>query len=357
MKIVKRLINPAIQSLHAYHVPPAAGLMKLDAMENPYHWPDELKQKWLAEIENIEINRYPDPSASVLKEKIRNVMGIKKDLSIMLGNGSDEIIQIIAMALAKPERCFMTPEPGFVMYQQISRMLSVDFKAVALNADDFSLARENTLATIEKEQPVLLFIAYPNNPTGNLFDREMIIEMIKKSPGLVVIDEAYHSFAGESFIDQVDEFENLLVMRTLSKSGLAGLRLGYLVGHKEWLQEFEKIRLPYNINSLTQKSTEFILDHYEVLEMQARQICNSREKLFTSLRETGGVKVWPSVANFILFRTLQGNAGDIHNRLKENGVLIKNLHGSHPSLDNCLRVTVGTDNENAEFLKQLQKLL
>lgn len=356
MKIVQRLINPSIQALHAYHVTPASGLLKLDAMENPCHWPEDLKQKWLSELEEVEINRYPDPASTTLVEKIRTVFDISNDLSIMLGNGSDEIIQILAMALAQPDRVYMTPEPGFVMYRQISQVANVRFKPVTLNNEDFSLERKEVLQAIEREQPALMFIAYPNNPTGNLFDREVILEVIERSPGLVVIDEAYYSFARESLVQDIHQFDNLLVMRTLSKSGLAGLRLGYLIGPEAWLQELEKIRLPYNINSLTQKSAAFILDHYNVLEQQAKQICISREKLF-SLLEGMGIKVWPSKANFLLFRTTGVNADDLYSGLKQNGILIKNLHGSHPLLDNCLRVTVGTEEENAIFIKTLTMLV
>lgn len=357
MKIVQRLINPVIQSLQAYHVPPADGLLKLDAMENPYHWPEDLTQQWLAELETVEINRYPDPSAVALKQKIKSVMRIKKDLSIMLGNGSDEIIQIIAMALAQPDRVYMTPDPGFVMYRQISQVVNVRFKAVTLNKVDFTLDRKTILGAIKRDQPALIFIAYPNNPTGNLFDRDLILEMIAKAPGLVVIDEAYYSFARESFIQDIDQFENLLVMRTLSKSGLAGLRLGYLIGPEVWLKELEKIRLPYNINSLTQKTATFILDHYHVLEEQAQQICNSREKLFETLKDIEGIQVWPSKANFILFRASNKKSDELYSGLKQGGVLIKNLHGANALLENCLRVTVGTEEQNAIFLETLRKLI
>lgn len=357
MKIIQRLINPSIQTMQAYHIPPAEDLLKLDAMENPYHWPEKLKQKWLSELSTIEINRYPDPAAKTLKEKIRSVIGIDNNLSIMLGNGSDEIIQIIAMALAQTDRVYMTPEPGFVMYRQICQSLNVCFKSIALNSEDFSLEKEAILEAVDREQPALIFIAYPNNPTGNLFNKDLILDVIRKSQGLVVIDEAYYSFARESFVPYIDQFENLLVMRTFSKSGLAGLRLGYLIGPEAWLQELEKIRLPYNINSLTQKSAAFILDHYHILEQQAQQICGSRGKLFNSLDNIEGINAWPSKANFILFRTIDKKSNDLYVNLKDSGILIKNLNGSHKLLENCLRVTVGTEKENAVFLEALRKFV
>jgi histidinol-phosphate aminotransferase len=343
--------------MQAYHVPSSAGLLKMDAMENPYPWPEELRQKWLQELNSVHVNRYPDADATVLKERLRTVMTVPDHISIMLGNGSDELIQIIALALARSDRTYLAPEPGFVMYRLISQTVNAGYCGVQLNQDDFSLERDAMLSAIDELQPALIFIAYPNNPTGNLFDREIVLDVIKQAPGLVVIDEAYHAFAGASFMEYLDDFENLLIMRTLSKSGLAGLRLGYLLGKSAWLNELEKIRLPYNINSLSQKSAEFILSHFEVLGGQATDICRNRKVLFRQLAEIDGIKVWPSAANFILFRTLELDANRIFTELKTRGVLIKNLYGSHALLQNCLRVTVGTEKENTVFIDTLRQVM
>jgi histidinol-phosphate aminotransferase len=343
--------------MQAYQVPSSEGFLKLDAMENPYVWPEELRQKWLQELKHVPINRYPDAGALVLKERIRSVMAVPDNVSIMLGNGSDELIQIIAMALARPDRIYLAPEPGFVMYRLISQTVNAGYCGVQLNPDDFSMGRGAMLSAIKEQQPALIFIACPNNPTGNLFDREVVLDVIKHAPGLVVIDEAYHAFAGTSYLEYLDDFNNLLIMRTLSKSGLAGLRLGYLLGKGVWLDELEKIRLPYNINSLSQKTAEFILSHHEVLAEQAASICRNREILFRQLSEIDGIKVWPSAANFILFRMLEMNANRIFKGLKTRRVLIKNLHGSHALLQNCLRVTVGTEKENTVFIDTLRQVI
>jgi len=357
LKSVKELINPAILSMQAYHVPTSTGLMKLDAMENPYDWPEEVQRKWLHELKDIHINRYPDAAYSILKDKLRAAMGIPDNLSIMLGNGSDELIQIIAMALAGSDRTFLAPEPGFVMYRLISRTVNTAYIAVQLNPDDFSLDRNVMLTAIKEHQPELIFIAYPNNPTGNLFDRDTVLEVIKHAPGLVVIDEAYHAFARTSFMEYLNEFDNLLVMRTLSKSGLAGLRLGYMLGKSNWIDELEKIRLPYNINCLSQKTAVFILSHDEILTGQAENICRDREVLFQHLSKTENIKVWPSAANFILFRMVGLDANRVFDGLKEHGILIKNLNGSHPLLQNCLRVTVGTTQEITAFIEALRQVI
>ncbi|MBM2829926.1 MAG: histidinol-phosphate aminotransferase [Gammaproteobacteria bacterium] len=357
MNNVRRWIKPAIQAMKAYQVPASTGMIKLDAMENPYSLPDALKQQWCSELKNVEVNRYPDAQAVLLKKKLREVMAIPEDMGIVLGNGSDELIQIIAMALAQPDRTYIAPEPSFVMYQYIAGIVDVRFAGVPLNNDDFSLDRNTMLDAIEEHQPAVIFLAYPNNPTGNLFDKTIIIDVVRNAPGLVVLDEAYHAYSRESFIPRLDRFENLLVLRTLSKSGLAGLRLGFLAGSPEWLNEFEKIRLPYNINVLSQMTAEFILSHHEVLDAQTQQVCRSRETLFSNLIQIDGIQVWPSSANFILFRPRAQKANDIFAGLRQQGILIKNLHGSHPALSQCLRVTVGTESENTAFITALKQLL
>lgn len=338
-------------------MPPAQGAIKLDAMENPYTWPDELRRLWLAELERVEVNRYPSATADVLKQVMRESLDIPEGVALMLGNGSDELIQVLALALGGADRIFLAPEPSFVMYRQISRVVDTEFVGVPLAWPDFSLDRESMLAAVQSHQPALIFIAWPNNPTGNLFAEELLLEIIKEAPGLVVIDEAYHAFSGTSFAGHLGEFDNLLVMRTLSKSGLAGLRLGYLMGQEDWLSELEKVRLPYNINSLTQKTAEFILRHPDLLEEQAAQIRSDREQLFADMQALDGITVWPSAANFLLFRTEGKPAIEIFEGLGKQSVLIKNMHGSHPQLRDCLRVTVGSEDENAKFLESLKRLL
>lgn len=338
-------------------MPSSRELIKLDAMENPYGWPDEVIAEWLSVLKHVDINRYPDADCISLRENLHSVMQLPSGMDVLLGNGSDDLIQIIAMALAGPGRVFMTPEPGFVMYRQISRIVNLQYQGLPLEPGDFSLERDKTLAAIRQYQPSLVFIACPNNPTGNLFDRETVTTIIQEAPGLVVIDEAYHAFAGDTFMDCLSLFDNLLVLRTLSKSGLAGLRLGYLVGPPAWINELNKIRLPYNINVLTQKSVAFFLDRYDLLVRQAEKICQDREILFRQLQDMDSLTVWPSRANFLLFRCHDRDAASVHEELIQQGILIKNLHGSQPGLDQCLRVTVGTPRENECFVSALSGLL
>jgi len=354
---VARLLRPEVRAIAAYHVQEAKGLVKLDAMENPYTWPEALQQEWLQRLKQVPVNRYPDATAGELKQRLRQACGIPAGMDLLLGNGSDEIIQIIIMALAKPGAVVLAPEPTFVMYRNLALAADVDFIGVPLNGDDFSLDRKAMLAALDQHQPAITFLARPNNPTGTLFDRELVTRIIETSPGLVVVDEAYHPFAEDSFMEQLGDYDNLLVMRTLSKQGLAALRLGFLAGRPEWLHEFDKLRLPYNINSLTQASVSFILEHADVLDEQAAKIRAERESLYQALLNMEGVTPWPSRSNFILFRTETRPGPEVFEGLKEQGVLIKNVHGADPLLDNCLRVTVSTPEENGKFLQALRAVL
>ncbi|MEO5702578.1 MAG: histidinol-phosphate transaminase [Gammaproteobacteria bacterium] len=353
---IANLVRPEIRALAAYHVPDSRNMVKLDAMENPYSWPAHLLDAWIKCLHDVNLNRYPDPSPQVLKEQLRVSMDIPQDAAILLGNGSDELIQMIALAVAAPGRAVLAPEPGFVMYRMIATVAAMDYVGVPLSSD-FSLDLPAMLEALDRHRPAVVFLAYPNNPTGNLFNAQAMHTVIEACPGLVVVDEAYHVFAGSSFMRELHRYPNLLVMRTVSKMGLAGLRLGVLAGNPEWLHEIDKIRLPYNINVLTQISMEFALRHQNVLDAQARQIREDREYLFRQLSDCAGLNVYPSAANFILFRTPSGRATAIFEALKAAGVLIKNMHIEDSPLRDCLRVTVGKPEENEAFLTALRKAL
>jgi histidinol-phosphate aminotransferase len=353
---INRFVRPQLRALRAYHVPPAAGLIKLDAMENPYSLPDRLRNDWLDTLRQAELNRYPDPTASALKSRLREVLGVPGAVEIILGNGSDELIQMIIQAVAAPGHVIMAPEPTFVMYRQLAVVAGLEFRGVPLS-EDFALDAEDMIQAVTTHQPAVVFLAYPNNPTGNLFDREAIKAVVSSAPGLVVLDEAYAPFADDTFMDDLGCCENLLVLRTLSKLGLAGVRLGLLAGDASWLAEIEKTRLPYNISTLDQLTAEFALRHYAVFDEQAKIIRQQRGVLLDRLQSLPGLTVFPSSANFILFRVPQGRGGAVFEGLKSAGILIKNLAGSTPALTDCLRVTVGQPKENAAFVDALSSLL
>lgn len=351
---IARLIRPEIQALKAYAVPDARGLIKLDAMENPYPWPEDMRAPWLEALRDAALHRYPDPRATELQQALREAMGIPPEMGLLLGNGSDELIQMLALAIAGPGRKVLSLDPGFVMYRMIALFAGMDYVGVPLRASDFSIDLEATLTTIEREQPEILYLAYPNNPTGNLFDRQAMEAIIAASPGLVIVDEAYAPFTDQSFLPRLGEWPNLLVMRTLSKMGLAGLRLGYLAGPRAWLEQIDKTRLPYNINALTQASATFALRHRHVLDLQTESLRAARAEVFAALEALEGITPYPSDANFILLRTQPGRATPIFKGLRERGILIKNLDGAHPMLADCLRITIGTDGENQALLEALR---
>ncbi|MGR9054061.1 MAG: histidinol-phosphate transaminase [Gammaproteobacteria bacterium] len=353
---VTSIFRRAILSMKAYHVADAAGLIKLDAMENPYHWPEPVIQNWLDRLKDSELNRYPDPEARALKFALRRVYGISEAAEILLGNGSDEIILLLQMALT-PGAKILAPEPSFVMYRQISQSLDLEFVGVPLRPDDFGLDLPAMLDAIRVHRPAIVFLAYPNNPTGNLFDENAVLEIIETTDGLVVIDEAYAPFAEASFMNRLGFRDNLLIMRTLSKLGLAGLRLGYLAGSPEVIEQLNKIRLPYNINILTQITAEFALDNGDMFDLQTTAIRNERVRVCQALQQMEGITVFPSSANFVLFRTQNNKATDIFEALKTQGILIKNLSSQGGLLHDCLRATIGTPEENTAFLNALDKCL
>ena len=351
-------VREEVLAAAAYQVPPADGLIKLDAMENPYPLPDELKPQWLARLGEADINRYPDPHCAALKRQLRATFDIADAHGVVLGNGSDELIQMIALLVGGPGRCILAPTPTFSMYALIAAFTGAEFAGVPLRAD-FSLDGDALLDAIRRRQPACVFLAYPNNPTGNCFDEAVIAEALAHAPGLVVLDEAYFSFCRRSFLAHLARYPHLLILRTLSKSGMAGLRLGLLVAHPRWAEQLEKVRLPYNINSLTQLSAAFYLEHHDVMQRQAERIIRHRQDLLDQLAELESeptVRAFPSDANFILFRLEQG-AERIHARLVERGVLVKNLHRAGTPLENCLRVTVGAEEENNRFVEALRDSL
>lgn len=347
----ERLMRQELLALHAYHVPPASGMVKLDAMENPYVLPQSLQHEIARIVAEAHINRYPDAGAHQLKADIRRVTALPSGMDVLLGNGSDEIIQLLAMAVAKPDAVLLSVEPSFVMYKMIATFVGMRYVGVPL-AQDFSLDLQATLEAVKREQPALVFLAYPNNPTGNLFDADAIKQIIEAAPGLVVVDEAYYAFARDSFIPQLGRYDNLLVMRTFSKLGMAGLRLGFLAGSRAWLEQLEKLRLPYNVGVLPQLVASKLLEHHDVLLAQAESIKQERSKLTAALSAIPGVQAYPSEANFILFRVAK--ATQIFEGLKQRGILIKNLNGGHSALADCLRVTVGTPEEGQKFIAALQ---
>ena len=350
----EQLVRPEVLALRAYHVAEAEGMVKLDAMENPYTLPEAMREELARVLAQVAMNRYPEPSAKPLRELIARKMGVPAGAELLLGNGSDDLIQIVTLALARPGAVVMYPEPTFVMYKMNAVFTGMKAAPVALRPD-FSLDVGAFVERVRAERPALVFLAYPNNPTGVLYREEDVIAILRAAEGVVVLDEAYHAFAQKSFMPRLAEFPNLVVMRTLSKLGLAGIRLGYLAAGRQWVEQFNKVRQAYNVNVLTQAAATFVLDRLDVLEEQAASIRAERAVLGARLAEMPGVTVFPSEANFFLVRV--PDADKAHEQLRRQGVLVRNFNGGHPLLAQCLRVTVGTPEENRIFLTALKEAL
>ena len=356
MSLIENIIRPEIRSLTAYHVPDSSGLVKLDAMENPYTLSTELQLALAEHLAKVDLNRYPVPSYTELKAAIKKEFGIPPSYDVVLGNGSDELIAMVSVACAKPGAAVLAPVPGFVMYAMSARLAGLGFIGVPLRAD-LTLDKPAMLAAIGEHRPAITYLAYPNNPTGTLFDVADIEDILGAvgDSGVVIVDEAYQPFALSSFMPRLAEFDNLIVMRTVSKLGLAGIRLGYMSGNKALLDEFEKIRPPYNINVLTKAAAEFMLQHVDVLDAQAALLREQRSLLAASLQQMPSVEVFPSAANFLLIRVPQ--AEQVFANLLKQKILVKNVGKMHALLENCLRITVSTPVENALFLDALKASL
>lgn len=351
--LIQRIIRDDVRAMGAYHVADSRGMVKLDAMENPYRLPPALRRELADLLAEVALNRYPVPSSEALRGELKRVMQVPAGMDVLLGNGSDEIISMLTMAVARADAKVLAPVPGFVMYAMSAQFAGVGFVGVPLRAD-FTLDRAAMLAAMAEHQPSIVYLAYPNNPTGTLFDAADMEAIIRAAQGevchsLVVVDEAYQPFAQQSWMPRLPEFGNLLVMRTVSKLGLAGIRLGYVAGDPAWLAEIDKVRPPYNVNVLTEATALFALRHVSVLDEQAAQLREQRALVASALAAHDGVTVFPSAANFLLLRV--PDAARIFDGLLSRKVLIKNVSKMHPLLANCLRVTVSTPEENAQFLE------
>ena len=351
---LSRLIRQDIQSMHAYAVQDATGMVKLDAMENPHRLPEALQAELGRRLGAVALNRYPGERIDTLREALAQHAQMPEGCALMLGNGSDELISLIAMACDVPGASILAPQPGFVMYAVSAQLQGLKFIGVDLTPD-FELDEAAMLAAIDRHQPSIIYLAYPNNPTANLWDDAVIERIVQAAPGLVVIDEAYQPFSSRSYLDRLARHPHVLLMRTMSKFGLAGVRIGYMMGARALIAEIEKVRPPYNVSVLNAEAALFALEHASVYDAQAADLREQRAALMRQLGAMPGVKAWRSDANMILVRVPDAQAA--FEGMKRRGVLVKNVSKMHPLLANCLRLTVGTADENAQMIEALQASL
>lgn len=355
--LLMQRIRQDVQSMHAYAIQESAGMVKLDAMENPHGLPAELQKALGERLGALALNRYPDGRVNDLRHALADYAGMPAGCDIMLGNGSDELISLLALACDVPGASVLAPLPGFVMYAMSAQLQGLAFHGVPLTAD-FELDEAAMLAAIAAHKPSIVYLAYPNNPTGNLWNDELIEKIVLAQGaqgGLVVMDEAYQPFASKSYIERMARHPHVLLMRTLSKFGLAGVRLGYMMGPKALIAEIDKVRPPYNISVLDYECALFALEHREVFAAQAKDLREQRARLQQELAALPGVTPFPSEANMILARV--PDAAKTFDGLKTRKVLVKNVSKMHPLLANCLRLTVGTAAENTLLLAALKESL
>jgi histidinol-phosphate aminotransferase len=349
-KDIAKLIKPSVRALTAYHVDETRVRIKLDAMENPFPLPAQVRDDVAKAVRKAMINRYPDPSAAALKKAIAAVWKMDPDRMI-LGNGSDELIQAIVMAFGGP---VLTPTPSFAMYDITPRALSQDVVTVPLT-QEFDLDPHAVIRKTRLTGSRVIFLANPNNPTGNRYSETAVRKVLENVNAAVVIDEAYYSFSGKSILRWMGHHPNMIILRTLSKIGLAGLRIGVLTASPAVIAELNKVRLPYNINVLSQAAAVAALKYWSVLDRQVKVLISQREKLYQALLRTPGVTPFPSETNFLLC-WFEKDATKVFRELRKSGILVKNLDRPGP-LKGCLRITIGTPEENHAFLKNLKYII
>ncbi len=354
-------IRQDVQDMHAYPVQASADMIKLDAMENPHRLSVELQTALGERLGAVALNRYPDGRVDDLRRALAAHARMPAGFDIMLGNGSDELISLLSMACSVPAggqtASVLAPVPGFVMYAMSAQLQGLAFHGVPLTAD-FELDESAMLDAIAQHRPTITYLAYPNNPTANLWDDaviEKIILAVGEQGGLVVMDEAYQPFASKSYIDRLARHSHVLLMRTMSKFGLAGVRLGYMMGPKALIAQVNKVRPPYNISVLNCECALFALGYQDVFAAQAEDIRTQRTIILAALTPLPGVRAYPSDANMILIRV--PDAAKTFDGMRSRKVLVKNVSKMHPLLDNCLRLTVGTADENEAMLAALLESL
>jgi histidinol-phosphate aminotransferase len=358
-----QVIRQDVQSMHAYAIQDSKGMVKLDAMENPHRLPLDLQAQLGQRLGALALNRYPDNRVNDLRHALAAYADMPEGFDVMLGNGSDELISLLALACNVPPSVdngfkvpsVLAPVPGFVMYAMSAQLQGLAFHGVPLTVD-FELDEAAMLAAIETHRPSITYLAYPNNPTANLWNDEVvekIIDAVGQQGGLVVMDEAYQPFSSKSYIDRISRHSHVLLMRTLSKFGLAGVRLGYMMGPKALIAEVDKVRPPYNISVLNCECALFALEHQDVFAAQALELRAQRALLLSALAQISGVQVYPSDANMILVRV--PDAQKTFDAMKIRHVLVKNVSKMHPLLAQCLRLTVGTAEENQLMLTALKE--
>lgn len=345
-----QLVGKKVKDLEAYQVENVDCEVKLHANENPFSPPGELLDHFRESLPDFQLNRYPDPDCRELKQAISRRVGQPVE-NLAIGNGSDELIQILLQIFCDAGDSIAFPDPTFAMYSIIARGMGLHLHGVALD-EGWDFGGQEFLQSIKNDGPRVVFLSYPNNPTGNCFSEDAVGEVIRDFQGIVVVDEAYHDFSQRSFVNHIEKHNNMVILRSLSKIGMAALRVGYAVADPVIIEQINKIRLPYNSNTVSQSFASQLLSNFSSVQKQIDCIIEERRRVLRVLADETAVTVFPSDSNFILFRVDRGGS-DLFRKLIQKGILVRDL-SAHPRLKNCLRVTIGTPEENDRFLTGLK---
>jgi histidinol-phosphate aminotransferase len=348
------VIKPEVRGLTAYTLKHFDAEVKLDQNENPYELPADLKQEVVDRVLHRPWGRYPEFVPAAVIKTLSQFTGWPED-GILVGNGSNELIQAILTVTLGPGRRLAVPQPTFTLYKLMATTLQADVNSILLHPDTFAFDADKLIAAARKADVIV--VCTPNNPTGNLLDREALLEVLKSAKrGIVIVDEAYHEFSGQTALPLLAEHRNLVILRTFSKAmSMAGLRFGYMMAHPEIAREVNKSKLPYNVNIFTLAAAQIVIERRNVLNEAIETLVRQRERVFAELQKRQTVHAFPSKANFILMKGPKP-ARALFEALYSRGVLIRDV-SAYPLLDGCLRVSIGTPEENDRFLTALDRSL
>jgi histidinol-phosphate aminotransferase len=340
-----------LADLQPYRAPQLDAPVKLNTNESPYPPPAEVMDDLAGRVRTLGLNRYPQRDFPELREKLAAHAGVLTD-RVWAANGSNEVILQLMLAFGGSDRKALTFEPTYGMHSHIARVSGTRLIRGRRNPD-YSLHAEASVDAVASQRPDVVFLCSPNNPTGNTMTEEEVAAICEAAPGLVILDEAYTEFAGQTFVRLVEDHDHLVVTRSFSKAWrLAGLRLGYLIAQPWVVEELQKVRLPYHLSQLTQAAALCALDHAAEMTGAVATMIHERDRLWGELSTTKGVVAFPSKANFILFRCETKPAAAVWQDLLNKGVLIRDF-SDVPGCDQCLRVSVGTPEQDEIFLEEL----
>lgn len=351
---MREYLRKDLRSLKPYQPGEDDYTLKLDANESPFQVPLEIRAQLASELLNgNNYQHYPDSDANVLRDRLADYLKVSRD-NILIGNGSDELIQIVTSAFAGYGDAVLCPVPSFSMYSFYARVAGATPVEYYLD-EKFRYDISEIKRAVEEYYPKILHICNPNNPSGSIMPVSDILSIARRFGGVVVVDEAYYEFYGESAVKYIEDYPNLVILRTFSKAmGMAGLRVGYLVCNKNLANEIYKVKPPYNVNSFSQRAAELVLEYRDVRKDRINEILNAREWLFQALVGLRGVEPYPSEANFILMKVKDSLA--VYKGLLKKGILVRHYTGDE-ILDNHLRVTIGRMEDNKYFLHCLAEIL